>query len=628
MSIPLPRKHFLEFGEFRLDPDGPLLLRSGERVPLTPKTLDVLVVLVGRRGSLVTKEELVSTVWPDTFVEESNLTHHISVLRKTLGSFEDGHEYIETIPKRGYRFAGPVREGPEARLPDAGPRLVRQMETAEDQPVAHVSGKPVGYLAAAAALILLAALALAVFLSRKPQVESREIQFSVTAPAGATFAPSPPAISPDGTRLAYVVTSEGRSQLYIRALDSVTAQPLPGTDGAAHPFWSPDGRFIGFFAQQKLKKIDVRGGVVETLCQTGFAFGGTWNRDGVILFARTTHPLQRVSALGGTPLPLTSPEESGATHWAFWWPFFLPDGHHFLYYARARSSGDSGIYVGDLAAPDGLVVKQANRLVSTNAGAVYMVSGNGGAGYLLFMREGTLMAQSLDPNAVTLRGDPFPVVEQMGGADTSSLPRFSASATGVLVYRASGAGLTTRLAWFDRGGGELGSVEAADEFAHPALSPDGRRLAVELPDPKSGQPQIWTLDLSRGANSRLTFNSASNKSPVWSADGKRVIFGSQGNGAYKIMQTQADGTGKEELLFQSANWLLPTDILQDRLLVYHEQDPKMRWDLSLLPLTGDRKQAPFLHSRFSESHGQFSPYGRWMAYESDESGSRVTWRAL
>ena len=180
--------------------------------------------------------------------------------------------------------------------------------------------------------------------------------------------------------------------------------------------------------------------------------------------------------------------------------------------------------------------------------------------------------------------------------------------------------MTTRLAWFDRTGKEQGSAGAADEFSHPKLSPDDKRVVFELPDPKSGSPAIWMLDLSRGATSRLTFHPAAHKAPVWSADGSHVIFSSNRDGAYQILQTPAAGTGKEELLIQSQNWMLPAGVLDGRFLVYHEQVPKMKWDIWVLPLTGDRKPGPFLQTPFSESHGQFSPDGRWMAYESDESG--------
>ena len=632
MANPLAQKQFYEFGPFRLDADAPLLLRSGELAPLPPKALDLLVVLVGRRGRLVPKDELISAVWPDTFVEESNLTHHISVLRKTLGSLENGQEYVETVPKRGYRFAGPVREVPRDGQPaDIGPRLVSDTQpSADENPEVHVVARPavaprkpassVWYVTGA--LLLVTALAMAVLLSRKQQPQSGPIRFIVTAPEKTAFAPSTPVISPDGTRLAFVASSEGHSSLWIRSLDSVAAQPLSGTEGAFYPFWSPDGRFIGFFAQGKLKKIGAAGGPVQTLCTSpGFGAGATWNRDGAIIFAGTANPLRRVSAAGGVPAPVGWRSDSRPIH-TYWWPYFLPDGRHFLYLSKGQRSGDSGIYVGslDMSAPPDLDPKQSIALVTTNAGAVYVPSSDGRGGHLLFLRDGTLMAQRFDAGPLKMTGDPFPVVEQMGGGDTSAVPPFSVSQTGVLAYRTGGGGPTTRLVWFDRTGQELGWAGAADAFSHPSLSPDEKRILLELPESKSARPDIWMIDSLRGATSRLTFDSATHKEPLWSIDGNRVIFESNPGGVWQISQIPVAETGREEVLVQSRNWIIPTGILDNRFLVYHEQDPKTKWDIWVLPLTGDRKPAPFLQTPFSESHGQFSPDGRWMAYESNESG--------
>jgi serine/threonine protein kinase len=419
------------------------------------------------------------------------------------------------------------------------------------------------------------------------------------------------AISPDGHRLAFVATDDsGKTMLWVRPLDSINSQRLAGTEEAIYPFWSPDSRFIGFFAASKLKKVEATGGPVQTLCNAPVPRGGTWNRAGLILFApNPTDPLYRVSAAGGEPSPATALDRSRLEN-SHRWPYFLPDGRHFLYSVLSGSE-TRGIYLGSLDE------KETRRLLNvSNSDAAYAPPG-----YLLFRREATLTAEPFDADTLRFTGDPFPVAEQVGFDAASFQTFFSVSETGVLAYNITGS-VKTQLAWVDRGGKQIGVVGQPSFYFRPFLSPDEKQVAVDDVDIQAGNRDIWIIELGRGNPTRFTFDPAIEMWPVWSPDGGRIAFASNREGTMNIYQRPASGTGKEEELLKSDSAKFPMDWSADgRFLLYQLTDPKTQSDLWVLPAFGDRKPFPFLQSEFNERVGRFSPDGRWIAYCSDESGA-------
>jgi serine/threonine protein kinase len=462
-------------------------------------------------------------------------------------------------------------------------------------------------------IALLAALPFVISSLRRAPVDTPVTRVSVLPPEKSTL--STVTVSPDGRRLAIIATdATGKRLLWVRPLDALVAQPLAGTDDAIQPFWSPDSRFIGFFAGRKLKKIEVAGGSPSTLCNALNGRGGTWNRDDVIVFAPDNRGgLSRVSAAGGEPSPVTTLDASRqeSTHR---FPQFLPDGRHFLYHARSIQHENSAIYVSSLDQP------QAKRIISTDTNAAYAPPG-----YLLFTRETALMAQAFDVASLALTGAPFPVAEQVGYLRLNNEAYFSVSETGVLVYKSNDAG-KTQLVWFDRSGKQLGAPGPPGEYSFPALSPDEKRVAIDRDDPQTGTFDIWLLDLARGIPSRFTFDPANDVYPVWSPDGSRIVFGSSRDGAYGLYQKSSSGAGSEEAISKPGERKYPTDwSLDGRFILYTQTSPDTLWDLWVIPLFGDRQPIPFLQTKFNEVNGVFSPDGKWIAYESDDSGSSQVW---
>jgi Tol biopolymer transport system component len=441
--------------------------------------------------------------------------------------------------------------------------------------------------------------------------------WSLPAPrAGAATGAAAVAVSPDGRRVAFVAAgSDGRTQLWVRSLDALEAHALAGTEEAHAPFWSPDSGSLGFFAEGKLKKIQVAGGPPITLCDMD-GYGGAWNREGVIFFNSSVgSSLQRVSSAGGAPADATVLAEGETDHSQ---PFFLPDGRHFLYTATAGGPGRP-VYVGSIGS--------AERKLLFNTDSREVVYSQG---HLLFLRETTLMAQPFDARRLELTGEAFPIAEEIQtNAITNPYGFFSASENGVLAYRTGIRAASTQLVWFDRQGRSLGTVGPPAAYNNLALSPDDQRVALGRNDPQAGTLDIWLFDLARGVPSRFTFDPAQDWDPVWSPDGSRIAFSSnRGDAPYNIYVKDSIGAGSEGRLFEAerdarvADWSPDgkTLLYVSAELLYVSADPTTGNDLWVAPLEGDRKPAQFLVTPFSETQGQFSPDGRWIAYRSNESG--------
>jgi len=418
-------------------------------------------------------------------------------------------------------------------------------------------------------------------------------------------------ISPDGRRIAFTARdASGKVLIWIRPLDTLAPQALHGTDEGAFPFWSPDSQSLGFFAQGKLKRIDVAGGPVQTLCDAPVGRGGTWSRGGVILFAPNTGgPLYRVSSAGGDPVAVTKASQGLASHR---FPSFLPDGRHFLYLEAKGPNQISGVFVGALDS------SESKRLVAADSNALYSSSG-----VLLFIRQGTLLRQSFDTKSLELAGDPIPVTEQVG-VGGGGVGAFSVSENGVLVYRHGPASTgIVQLAWFDRTGKTLGAVGAPGLYRGVDVSRDGQHIAVHRGDGSGGD--IWLFDSARlGTMLRLTFDaSQDNSMPIWSPDGSRIVFGSLRDGKWGLYQKSANGTGRDELLVESDLPKVPMSWSPDgKFIVYWVRDVKTgRSDEWILPLAGDRKPFAFLQAPFDQMWPQISPDGKWIAYGSDETGT-------
>jgi Tol biopolymer transport system component len=465
-------------------------------------------------------------------------------------------------------------------------------------------------IAALFLLGLLATLPFAIaYLRREPVQTPTAARFFIYPPEKTSFG-GPFAVSPDGLRVVLRGTSEGKTLLWVRDIDSLTAKPLAGTDDPIYPFWSPDSRFIGFFSAGKLKKIEVAGGPAQTLCDAPDARGGTWNRDGVIVFAPSpVDCLYQVSAAGGSPVPVTKIDVSTKEQ-SHHFPYFLPDGRHFLYAGRSGTVDQSWTMVGSLNS------NETKRLMNFTGNTVYVAPG-----YLLTMRQLTLVAQAFDPEKLELTGEPFPVVEGVDRIPGLGFGFFSVSQTGLLVYR-SGSGGNVELAWFDRGGKQLGTLGTPSAYNNPALSPDEKRLAVSIIDPLGRlTADIWLIDLTSGSQTRLTFDPGAESSPTWKPDGSSIAFHMTRDGPLNIYEKAANGAGNEEPLLKSDNSKLPTDWSTDgKFILYQEQNPKTGSDLWVLPVSGDQKPFPFLQTNAAEVQGQFSPNGKWIAYTSNESG--------
>ena len=472
-------------------------------------------------------------------------------------------------------------------------------------------------LAIAAAMLLVTSVVLSVLYFKSGLIETRTIRAYIKPPADSTFNfsgfGSGFALSPDGLRLAYSADKNGKFSIWIRSIDSLQAQPLPGTDGASFPFWSPDGKWIGFFAGGKLKKIAAAGGPPLTLADAALPRGGSWNRDGIIIFAPSINqPIFRVPDSGGTPVPVTSLDgpHNVTTHR---WPQFLPDGRHFIYLSGTpflpRESPANAIEIASLDS------KQARVLIHAHSSAQYA------SGHLLFVRQNTLMAQAFDPKRLEVSGDAVPISDSIVEDSGTLKNLFSVSDNDTLAYVEGSVGIARQLLLLDREGKKIGQVEGEEGYGLPMISPDGKKISYTIDT--SGY-DVWTYDLDRNMKTRLTFGSASsqsNLSQVWSPDGKSIAYTCVREGKFGVCRKPSDGSGNEETLLEPASELrYVNDWSRDGKFIALRQPAQGAYGIWILPLTGERRPYVFLQSQFTQTFPAFSPDSKWLAYCSNESG--------
>jgi Tol biopolymer transport system component len=462
---------------------------------------------------------------------------------------------------------------------------------------------------AACALAELAASGFGIAWARRAPEPPPVVRFPLLAPAG-TQNPSPPVVSPDGRTIAFAADADGKRLIYVRSLDALEARPLPGTEGVVRPFWSPDSRLLGFMAGGTLKKVDISGGPPTTICEAPYGADGSWSQEGVILFdGRSADPLWRVAATGGTPKPMAFGTDPDTGTLSAGWPEFLPDGKHFLF--TLGDSTEMQLAVGSLDSKD------ITPLFKTSTRVQYA-----DPGYLIYVRERTLVAQPFDLDSLTLQGEAVPIGQGLGSGDLG-LASFSVSRNGVLVYR-EGELTGTRLVWLDRAGKETPLLDAVADYRDTAFSPDGSRVAYDLSDSvNSTRGDVWIRDLVRGVSSRFTFDAAAEINPIWSPDGRRIAYTSRAKGAGDLMVKDTSGTREAEPLLTSASEeKYISDWSRDgRYILFSVRgEGHEGWDIFALPLDGERTPIPVVKTNFQEMWATFAPDGRYVAYQSNESG--------
>lgn len=562
----------------------------------------------------------------DSVVETMN-----AILKEDVDEFEDENRRIppsfdklmrrclEKKPDQRFYSAhdlGFALEALSSPTTSSGSSLTTTAKALGDEPAAK-SAWPGRLAWVAAALFLLTTVLMSVLYFRRVEPRSPAMRFTLGPPDKTSFAEAS-AISPDGQQVAFItVGAAGVTSLWVRPLAFPEPRLLAGTEGALFPFWSPDSRSIGYFAGGKLRKIDAGGGPSQTLAEASATDprGGTWAPDGTIVFApNTLQPLMRVSSSGGPVSEVTKlDEEAGQT--SHRWPSFLPDGKHFIYFGRGTQPERQGLYVSSVDSPG------SKFLIAAGVTGTY--SEAEGKGYLLFIRESTLMAQPFDARKLELSGEPVPIVQGVScfpnDVGPTAYSAFSAGA-GHLVYR-TGDRQTTRLTWFERSGRALEAVTEPGDYHEPTLSADGKKLLFGRRE-GTGNQDIFLMDFSRGSTTRLTFTPGAEASSIFSPDESQVVFYSDRSGDGEFYRKASSGAGNDELVMTGMKTPYPDRWSRDGKYLLFEADdgPKTKFDLWILPMTGDPKPFVYLNSEFQEAHAQFSPDGRWVAYASDETG--------
>jgi Tol biopolymer transport system component len=504
-----------------------------------------------------------------------------------------------------------LAKDPDERWQDAGD-LFLQLRTIRanlaDAPKPVVTTRP----ALAAAILAAVAVAVALFsigLDRRFRDDgpAPAIRFSVRQPEGLVLGDVPRmALSPDGRSIAFTAgPAGGKPQLWVRRLDSPDARALAGTENGSIPFWSPDSKSIGFLADGKIRRIDAAGGPVQVLCDgPQLDGGGTWSEDDVILFSGRDPdgPIMQVSARGGSATPVTT---LGADETNHRWPRFLPDGQHFIYLATNQKTTSGTLFVGALNG------QPPKRLFDSQFMADFS------DGYLLYKRDLALVARPFDPKSLAFTGEPAPIADWVGSVANSRRVAFSGTTTGYLAF-SNDIRSTSRLVWLDRNGRHVSDLSAAPDITHLWLSNDEKQVLTD------GASDVWSIDVARNTQTRVTLTESFEGQPVWSNDGTTVTFAStRDDGISKLFRRASSGLGDDELVLKESVNLAPSDIsLDGKYLLFQRSTSQANTDLYVLPLTEGpgATPSPVQATPFDEIQGRFSPDGKWLAFVSNESG--------
>jgi eukaryotic-like serine/threonine-protein kinase len=588
------------FGPFEFDSTSQELRKQGHRLHLPKQSFQILKMLLERPGELITREQLHATLWPsDTFVDfEHGLNAAINRLRETLGDDADNPRYIETLPRRGYRFVGPVNQTEPAQVQVSTPVVPDAQSWA-------TPGAALLKRSALWGLILIAAISLSVALVLwfRATPAGPRMELSIPLPPGQQLTGAP-VISANGRTIAWTSRNEtGRALLYVRPLNKPEARVVPGSEDAYNPFFSPDGEWLAFFAHGRLVKAAVAGGSVTTIADAADAWGGTWGKDGSIVFVPSFNAgLVKVSASGGHTEGLTKPDGS-AGGYAHMYPQFLADGEHVVFSVWSSTAAASGAAVLSLKNLHWKMVLSGWSEVTYPVGE-FLVVGDRGAG----LRVAPL--NSRDPAAT--RVGPTVLNEPVAFSSDQTRSWFSLSQNGTAVFAPADFAKAT-LVWVDRNGRTDPLTSEQRDYWQPALSRDGQRVVVRIGE------DLWLYDLARSTLSRFTF-SGFNAYPVWTADGSAVVYTSNRDGDLDLYLQPASGSGAGKRLLQRESTQMPCSVSADGTVAFVDVQAETGRDL--WTMTPDGKITPFLVTPFNEAACHFSPNGRFLAYSSDESGRR------
>jgi len=614
----------MNFGSFQADLDSGELRKAGVRIKLHAQPFQILAILLEQPGKLISREEIRQRLWPeDTFVDfDHGLNNAVNRLREALGDSAATPRFIETLPRRGYRFIAPVNA--PGSLSGSEPLEPLSVENNYEEVGGGTDSHRTAGLAKVALsrwLIWLGLLAIAVAL-----LTTFELRKSTSSPSSRRLFLMPPegaiysligdeggsvAVSPDSTRIAFVaVNSAGIRQVWVRPLGALAPESIVGTEDGTFPFWSPDGRWIAFFSRGKLKKVRSDGRTPPlALCDAPFGRGGSWNSRGVIIFAPTSHsPIYRVSDSGGVPVPITQLDTS--IHTTHRWPKFMPDGEHFIYLAanHFNPATHNGIYFSSLSSQKNTFV------VATDADAT------AASGYLFFLHNDSFMTQQFNSQHGQLQGEPQPTIEKVLYDPTIWKVVFDASNHGVMAYQLGSRVSGNQFRWYDRSGKELGVLGEPQIEFQPSISPDGKQLAVGMAD--GGYSRLWVYDLTAGDRKQITFSKYDNGSPIWSPDGSHIFFSGKRE-HYSIYRVDSRGAKPEEPILDTGTDTWPLSVSPDgRFLAYGEGVGigKIRSRIWVYSLNGKGQPFRLLPGEAVEGDAEFSPDGHWIAYTSNESG--------
>jgi DNA-binding winged helix-turn-helix (wHTH) protein/Tol biopolymer transport system component len=600
------------FGPYRFDGRLRRLYKDEELVVLTPKAADTLVALVERAGRLVEKDELFRAVWGDIVVGDDTLAQNISTLRRVLGDEANRSRFIATVPRHGYRFVAPVRAAPATSS-------ARASEAPTEAPFlpayASATDKPNRRLLALIGVTALVAAAVGGSVAQRLFVDDQPrtfVQFTISEPEHWRFPVSGGmlALSPNGEYLTFIaVDANGSSSLWLRPLASAMSRLVAGTEGAKDPFWSPDSRSIAFFSERRLKAIDVMSGAVRVIASLSSprSLGATWSRNGQILFSVPDDGMYVVPASGGVPEPLAPPLD---TECCSAWPDFLPDGRRFLYTVPGSDPSASGIYVGEIGNPHG------RRLLDAMSSSTHI-----SPGLLSFARSGTLYLQRFDTRRLRLTGEPVPVFDSVAYNARTGRVLAATSEAGVIAFRKPPV---TELVWVDRAGKSEAVAAPPAAYLKFSIAPDGRRAAAARLDPRTGKSDVWVFD--EGREVRVTDNPDWDSDPVWTEDGRYVVYSSRRGDRWQIYRRLATAVGAEELLLDSDNPVTPLQVLRSTQIVYAAQRTTPPFDVWKLERT---RPTPLTRiGGFYPSDARFSPDERWLAYGMPQMAGNVWEQAL